>query len=138
MERLKVIEKLNRLFFISDDTEIHKFIKSHINAQVGFIEIYLHEYPDENHAVLNEIDRYDFLFFPYERIKQKELNAKIELLRNELAQAHQSLHMVYASASYRLGHTILYEKKRLLNPLTIINKFKTLYKMGNKNLNQQP
>ncbi len=59
--------------------------------------------------------------------KHNKVNSKNILLENKLRK-------VYSSASYRLGHVLLHEKKTLLNPKVLLRKIKRTIKMGDKNI----
>jgi len=65
-----------------------------------------------------------------------EINSKNASLKNELAQAHRHVHLVRASASYRLGRTLLHEKKTLVNPQALLGKIKIAMKLGDNTAKQ--
>jgi len=56
-------------------------------------------------------------------------NKQVLLLKSELSDTHQRIHLIYNSASYKLGYNLLHERSALLRPKILLKKIKTLLKM---------
>jgi len=68
---------------------------------------------------------------------QKKYDNDMNNANNKFTESQRQLHLVYASASYRLGRTLLHEKKALFNPKKLLGKIKIVKKLGNKNIQIQ-
>jgi spore maturation protein CgeB/ubiquinone/menaquinone biosynthesis C-methylase UbiE len=69
---------------------------------------------------------------------KEQLDAKLLAVSDKLTQIQHQLQLCYASASYRLGHVLLHEKKTLLNPVSILKKINTVRKMRKKPITSSP
>jgi len=117
-ERLKVIEKLNKLFYITTNTKKYHLIKNAINAQMGFINTYILENPDSRQSVLEEEQKYDLIYFPY---KEWQLKNRVKKLQKQYEECQ-------ASDVYKAGTLLVHETSSLSDILHLTFKFYQLKK----------
>ena len=86
VERLEVIQSLNKLFTIPTDSEKEHFIKTMINEHMGFMRAYLSEYKKQYAKVLTKISEFNFMYFPYDLLipRTPYEQTEIQLLKNSL------------------------------------------------------
>lgn len=71
VQRLDVVEALERLLRFPIDEKVHRFIINKRNSQVDFASSFVLSNPDQYRALKNEIERRDLKNFPYDRLKDK-------------------------------------------------------------------
>ncbi len=81
IQRLNVIKDLNQSIEITFDEETRKFITGKIKAQTRFINDYLTQNPHDVGRVIDEIDRCNLNYFPYNHMN-KNLAKKLVISFN--------------------------------------------------------
>ena len=69
LDRLKVLDDINSLFETEKRENYVKFLKKIFKGQSTYIVKYIKENPDEKQKVLDEIEKHDFNYFPYDKLK---------------------------------------------------------------------
>lgn len=82
IDRLKVINEINRGLKLAKSPEKIAFLKSLTGGQVVKINEYIDSYPDDFERVLNDIASYGFEFFPYKYLAEN--NECLDLPSSEL------------------------------------------------------
>ena len=70
IDRLKVIKDINKGIKLSKNPEKRSFIKTLTGGQVLKINQYLEKYPKDLEKVMNDINSYDYDFFPYKYLNE--------------------------------------------------------------------
>lgn len=106
LDRLKVINELNKSLEIAKNPNVKSFIKNLANSQVLWMNKYLDKHPDDLRMVLSEINKYNFAYFSY-----KYLNEDASKLNNP----NSELIISYAFPPTATTSSNVIAKKILLN-----------------------
>ncbi|WP_415407434.1 glycosyltransferase family 2 protein [Sulfurovum sp. CS9] len=66
--RILVISNVLHSMENTTETPVQNYLKQLINSQINFINAYLREYPNEYQTVVEEIEKRELYYFPYERL----------------------------------------------------------------------
>jgi len=66
--RILVISNVFHSMENTSETPVQNYLKQLINSQINFINAYLREYPNEYQTVVEEIEKRELHYFPYERL----------------------------------------------------------------------
>lgn len=68
IQRLQVIEDIDKAFENTDDEIKIDYLKLRTLGQCSFMIRYLKEYPEDKQKVINEIEKHNLKYFPYEKL----------------------------------------------------------------------
>ena len=68
IQRLQVIDDINRAFEYTDDEIKIDYLKLRTLGQCSFMIRYLREYPEDKQRVIDEIEKHNLTYFPYEKL----------------------------------------------------------------------
>lgn len=69
LDRLIVMDDLDENYRIVKTDNVKKYLKNCFYGQAGFIQRYLEKHPEDKNKALEEIEKHDFLYFPYKLLE---------------------------------------------------------------------
>lgn len=72
--RLKVIDDIDSMVPTTKNKKYIKYLKIRAKRQAALIGIYLKEHPEDKEKVLEEIEKHNYNYFPYDKLEREEWN----------------------------------------------------------------